>query len=207
MSFGSPRGNRRSSFARAMIFPADFPTIGTPRLQLRPYALADARVLQQLAGDRRVADTTARLPHPYPDGAAEAWIGTHAENWTRRDELALAVTLHSGELVGSIGLVFSAERDAAELGYWIGVPFWGRGFATEAAAAVVGYGFRTLGLQRVHAHHFARNPASGRVMLKIGMHQEGTRSRAFEKNGKLEDVVFYGATRQDWLDRHAAAKD
>lgn len=182
-----------------MSFPAEFPVIETPRLRLRAFTPADARAVQALAGDRRIADTTARLPHPYPDGAAEAWIATHALGWAGRRELPLAITLRAeGGLIGSIGLVFEPEHERAELGYWIGVPFWNHGFATEAAGALVDFGFQVLGLQRVQAHHFARNPASGHVMLKIGLRREGTSPRAFKKNGRFEDIIFYGVLRKDW---------
>jgi [ribosomal protein S5]-alanine N-acetyltransferase len=182
-----------------MNFPPEIPVIETPRLRLRPFAAADAPDVQRLAGAREVADTTARLPHPYPDGAAEAWIATHAAAWTERRELALAITLREGGgLLGSIGLVLNPAHEQAELGYWIGVPHWRRGYATEAASALADYAFRVLGLQRVQAHHFARNPASGRVLLKSGLRREGTSPRAFLCHGRFEDLVFYGAVRRDW---------
>ncbi len=182
-----------------MQFPEAYPLIETPRLVLRGFDLIDAREVQLLAGAREVADTTALIPHPYPDGAAEQWIATHAAEWAAHRTLALAVTLReSGQLVGSLGLTFAAEHARAELGYWIGVPFWRHGFATEAAGAVVDFGFRVLGLNRVQAHHFARNPASGRVLLKAGLKREGASPRYFFKHGRYEDIVFYGALRRDW---------
>jgi RimJ/RimL family protein N-acetyltransferase len=183
----------------AMEFPAELPVITTPRVRLRPFTAADAPTVERLAGAREVADTTARIPHPYPEGAAAAWIATHAEAWATRRELALAITLaEGGELVGSIGLVFSPEHEKAELGYWIGLPFWGKGFASAAAGALVGFAFSRLGLNRVEAHHMARNPASGRVLLKAGLCREGVSLGAMRKNDRFEDVVFYGARRSDW---------
>lgn len=155
--------------------------------------------MQRLAGVREVADSTLRIPHPYLDGAAEAWIATHPSRWAAREELALAITLKDGgELVGAVGLVFEPAHDKAELGYWIGVPFWRRGLATEAASGLVDFGFKALGLARVQAHHMSRNPASGRVLLKLGMRREGTSPRAVKKNGRYEDIVFYGILRRDW---------
>lgn len=199
MKFGSPRPWRPGSLAGAMNFPAEFPLIETPRLLLRAYAGTDAAAVQRLAGAREVADTTARLPHPYPDGAAEGWIASHAASWAARQELALAVTAREdGQLLGSVGLVFDQANENAELGFWIGLPFWRHGFATEAASALTDYAFRVLGLQRVQARHFARNPASGRVLLKAGLRREGTSPRAYLRNGRFEDVVFYGAVRRDW---------
>lgn len=182
-----------------MAYPDQMPVIETPRLLLRPFLPADGVLVQRLAGVREVADTTLHIPHPYPDGAAEAWIGTHARRWTDRAELVLAVTLKDGgNFVGAVGLVLTPIHDKAELGYWIGVPYWRRGLATEAASGLVDFGFKVLGLQRVQSHHMSRNPASGRVLLKLGMRREGASPRAVKKNGHYEDVVFYGILRRDW---------
>ncbi|MBA3848511.1 MAG: N-acetyltransferase [Opitutus sp.] len=182
-----------------MRFPAEFPVIETPRLVLRGFDLTDARNVQRLAGAREIADTTAQIPHPYEDGLAEQWIAAHAADWAAHRALPLAVTFRqSGELAGAAGLTFAGEHARAELGYWIGVPFWRNGLATEAAGALVDFGFRVLGLNRVQAHHFARNPASGRVLLKLGMKREGASPRFLCKNGRFEDVVFYGVLRRDW---------
>jgi len=182
-----------------MHFPPDLPLIETPRLWLRPFSHADARAVQSLAGAHEVADTTANIPHPYLDGMAETWIDGHRLAWEKHQHLSLAITAKpEAQLVGAVGLVFAAEHDRADLGYWIGVPFWKNGFATEAAGAVVDFGFRVMGLQRVQAHHFARNSASGHVMLKLGMKREGIAPRAFKKHERYEDLVHYGLLRRDW---------
>jgi RimJ/RimL family protein N-acetyltransferase len=182
-----------------MVFPAEFPLIETPRLLLRPFDLTDGPAVQQLAGAKEVANATALIPHPYPDGAAEQWIATHASEWAAHRVLSLAVALKAnGALIGSMGLTIAEEHARAELGYWIGVPFWRNGFATEAASALTDFAFRVLQLNRVQAHHYASNPASGRVLLKVGMRREGTSPKMMFKNGRFEDVVFYGALRRDW---------
>ncbi|HVZ64077.1 MAG TPA: GNAT family N-acetyltransferase [Lacunisphaera sp.] len=177
----------------------DRPVLATPRLQLRPYEPADAPDVRRLAGDAAVAATTLMIPHPYPEGAAEAWINTHAARWAARQELVLAITLQGdGALVGSIGLMFDRPNDLAEIGYWIGVPYWNNGYATEALRAMIGYAFGTLGLHRIQAHHMVHNAASGRVMEKAGMRREGLRRQSLRKNGVYYDTVFYGVLRQDW---------
>ena len=182
-----------------MPYPAQPPLIETPRLRLRPFGPADGPFVQRLAGVREIADTTLHIPHPYPDGAAETWINTHGERWAAREELVLAITLKDGDaLIGAVNLAFEPLHDRAELGYWVGVPYWRRGFATEAAGGLVDFGFKVLGLNRVQAHHLARNSASGRVMLKLGLRREGASPRAAKKNGRYEDVVFYGLLRRDW---------
>lgn len=170
----------------------EIPTLTTARLVLRPFALSDAAEVQRLAGAREIADTTLHVPHPYPDGAAEAWIGGHAAAWAARDALTLAVTERpGGALVGAIGLILALPDRRAELGYWIGVPWWNRGYATEAGRAIMAHGFATLGLHRVMARHFARNPASGRVMQKLGMEREGVLRQHVLKWGAFEDLVVY----------------
>lgn len=181
--------------------PTAIPLLKTPRLQLRPFAVADTNEVQRLAGDSQVAETTAALPHPYPDGAAEAWIGTHAAKWRAQEELIFAITLKTtGQLLGSISLVLTTANSRAELGYWVGVPFWNQGYASEAARAVIDCGFRTLGLNRIQAHHMARNSASGRVMEKAGMNREGRSPQALKKDGEFHDIIFYGVLRSDWPD-------
>ena len=101
-------------------------------------------------------------------------------------------------MLGSIGLTLTPAHAKADLGYWVGLPYWNQGYATEAAQAVVDYGFRTLGLNRVSAHHMAINPASGRVMEKIGMTREGYCAQALKKDGQFHDAVWYGVLRSDW---------
>lgn len=168
------------------------PTLTTARLVLRPFESGDAPVVQRLAGAREIADTTLNIPHPYPDGAAEAWIARHAGAWAARQALTLAVVEgDTGHLVGAVGLILAMPDQRAELGYWIGVPWWNRGYATEAAQALVAHGFSVLGLHRVMARHLARNPASGRVMQKLGMEREGVLRGHVLKWGTFEDLVVY----------------
>jgi ribosomal-protein-alanine N-acetyltransferase len=168
------------------------PTLTTARLILRRFAPEDAAGVQRFAGDREVAANTINVPHPYPDGAAEMWINSHAALWEERQGMTLAVTERaSGALVGAIGLIITAADRRAELGYWIGRPYWNRGYATEAGRAVLEYGFGPLGLHRIMARHLARNPASGRVMQKLGMTQEGVLRGHVLKWDVFEDLVVY----------------
>lgn len=178
------------------------PELRTPRLLLRPFCPEDAPAVRHLAGAREVALNTLNVPHPYGEGAAESWIAGHREAWARGTEAVFAITrAGDGELVGAMGLRLQPEHAAAELGYWIGVPFWGNGYATEAARAVLAYGFGPLGLQRIYAHHFARNPASGRVLEKIGMREEGVLRQHVVKWGERQDLRCFGILRSE----HAVA--
>jgi RimJ/RimL family protein N-acetyltransferase len=192
---------------------AALPRLYTPRLCLRALGQADASRVQELAGDKRVACTTARIPHPYPDGAAEAFIATLSQAAAQGTEYIFGITLagtrtpgregdlsDTGHFVGSIGLRRDGEPDQerAELGYWIGVPYWNKGFATEAARVVLEFAFARLHLRRIVARHYTANPASGRVLKKLGMTHEGVLHRYEVRWNEERDVDVYGLHADDW---------
>ena len=174
------------------------PSLTTSRLVLRPFVIGDAATIQRLAGAREVADTTLSVPHPYEDGMAEAWIATHAPAFARGEMATFAVTGSAAGLIGAISLRIEQAHRRAELGYWIGVPHWGRGYATEAAKAIIRYGFEHLELNRIHACHLTRNPASGRVMIKAGMRPEGCLRQHVVKWGLFENLAKYAILRSEW---------
>jgi RimJ/RimL family protein N-acetyltransferase len=176
------------------------PSLNTERLLLRPFVAVDAPTVERLAGAREVADTTLTLPHPYPPGAAVGWIDSHGSDWEKQTRLTLAICIAeaSDDIIGAISLAMSLEHSHGELGYWIGAGMWGRGYATEAARSVISYGFATLGLHRIQAHHFVRNPASGRVMEKIGMRREGVHRDAYRRWGRFEDIASYAVLAPEW---------
>ena len=172
----------------------------TPRLILRPLRMEDAGRIEALAGASEVAATTLRIPHPYPSGAAEAFIQSFDEPDGRDLGFGMALREDDG-VIGIIGLHLSLEHEHAELGYWVGVPFWGKGYCTEAAAEVIRHGFAELRLHRIYAHYFANNPASGRVMEKLGMRFEGTFRQHIKKWGSFVDLHCYGILRDEWESR------
>ncbi|MEO8201928.1 MAG: GNAT family N-acetyltransferase [Gemmatimonadota bacterium] len=166
---------------------------------LRPFEAGDALEVQRLAGDRDVASTTLNIPHPYQDGMAESWIYGLPDAFVRGESATFAMEdATTSALIGSIGLRFTALHARGEVGYWIGRPYWGQGYCTEALRLVLTYGFEVCGLVRVYAHHLTRNPASGRVMQKVGMTHEGTLRKHFHKWGVFEDVELYGQLREEW---------
>jgi RimJ/RimL family protein N-acetyltransferase len=173
------------------------PSLSTARLVLRPFSREDAPALQKLVGDKKIASTTLNIPHPYEDGMAETWIETHQPRWLDGRLAVFAITEPSAGLVGAISLTIERAHERAEAGYWIGVPFWGRGYASEALVALIDFGFNQLGLHRIQASHLTRNPASGRVMLKAGMKYEGKRRQHILKWEQFEDVELYGILRSD----------
>jgi RimJ/RimL family protein N-acetyltransferase len=181
---------------------AERPELKTDRLLLRPFILADAPAVQRLAGDRDIASTTLSIPHPYEDGMAEQWINTLQEKFEQGEFVNFAVVLLAdGALIGAIGLHINLAHENAELGFWIGKPYWGNGYCTEAARAVLHYGFTRLGLHRISARHLSRNPASARVMEKIGMQYEGCQRQRVKKWGVFEDVKMYAILKNEYGSR------
>jgi ribosomal-protein-alanine N-acetyltransferase len=205
------------------------PTLETPRLILRPLRLSDAREVQYLAGDPDIARTTIQIPHPYPDGAAEEWIASLPDKFDQRREVNFAVTLKRGkgdrshlserpegghhacrvvaqiepdsffQLIGAVCLRLELEHDRGEVGYWIGKSFWGQGYATEAARAVVSHGLEFWRLNRIVGGFFASNPASGRVLQKLGFQPEGRMRQHIKKWGRYEDLEIYAVLRSEWI--------
>jgi RimJ/RimL family protein N-acetyltransferase len=161
------------------------PKLETERLVLRPLTALDAPTVSRLAGRREIADTTISIPHPYSEQQALQWIAGNAGIFAQGKAVVFGIQLTSeGNLVGTIGLRdIDPEHSQAELGFWIAVGHWGRGYATEAARAVLAFGFEMLELNRIYAHHIVRNPTSGRVLARIGMRQEGLLRQRVRKWG------------------------
>lgn len=169
----------------------------TARLTLRQYREGDIAELVPLIGTREVAATTLRIPHPYTAQDAREYIAkakVDCDGQVRR-----AITLRTdGRLIGGIGLAVDEQHQHAELGYWLGISYWGNGYATEAARAMLHYGFEALGLQRIFALHFAHNPASGRILEKLGMRHEGCQREHILKWERFVDIELYGILRKEW---------
>ncbi|HEY1952596.1 MAG TPA: GNAT family N-acetyltransferase [Gemmatimonadaceae bacterium] len=178
------------------------PTLTTDRLTLRPFAQDDAFDVERHAGMREIADTTLNIPHPYPHGAAAEWIQLHAPAWAQGTSVTFAVAeKKTNRLVGAISLMIKREHRRAELGYWIAVDSWNRGYATEASRRLVDFGFEVLGLHRIEARHFLRNPASGEVMKKLGMQPEGIERDWAIKWERFESLALYSILEPEWAAR------
>jgi RimJ/RimL family protein N-acetyltransferase len=181
------------------------PRLETARLALRPFGLSDAPEVQRLAGDPEIADATL-LPHPYEDGMAEAWITSQAD-FAAADGFSFAIErLADGALVGSISLQMGTAANQAKLGYWIGRPYWGQRYATEAGRAVVYYGFGVLALERIWAPRFRWNARSARVLEKLGFAHEGCRREFIAARGRDEIVELHGMLRWEWEARQGLRK-
>ena len=177
----------------------EMPKLETERLLLRFFEFSDAERVRELAGDREIADTTLNIPHPYEKGMAEEWISSHQIKFESGECVHFAIIVKAThELIGAIGLMIDKGFNRAALGYWIGKEYWNKGYCTEAARAVLEYGFRQLFLHKITSSHFTRNPSSGRVMRKIGMKKEGVFKEHVVKGDEYEDLVIYGILRKEW---------
>ena len=171
------------------------PTLTTARLVIRPYTEADLAGLVTLVGAREVAATTGRIAHPYTEEHAREFLALSRDP----DKIWLAITLRDdGRQIGGIGLRVDRQFQHAELGYWLGVAYWGQGYATEAARAMLCHGFDDLHLHRIFASHFRQNPTSGRILAKLGMRHEGCQREHFRKWDQFVDLELYGILRREW---------
>ena len=164
---------------------ASIPVLETKRLALRAPRLEDAKTVAALANDRRIAEKTARIPHPYQTADAEGFI-TGANK--AGGEAVFLITLRDQTVIGACGIV--TQDQAPQLGYWLGVPYWGKGYATETLHAVIDYAFTDLEHAALQAGARVTNPASRRVLEKCGFQWTGVglyRISAIKSSAPIED--------------------
>jgi ribosomal-protein-alanine N-acetyltransferase len=180
---------------------APIPTLETERLRLRPFNFDDEAAVFALASDPEIARFVRFEAHRTP-ADTRVFLELVAEHYRRGDLFALAITLREdGRLIGSCGFVSQApEQNAAEVGYWLGKPHWGKGYAVEAARELLRFGFVRMGLERVEAKCFLENHAGQRVIEKLGMNLEGT-DRSERIKGVYPQLNMYGISREDWQGR------
>lgn len=170
----------------------------TERLLLRAPTVDDAPACARYAQDLECAKNTLTMPHPYTLQHAEEFLGRGADARAKGTGVLWLLDLVGVGVIGSMGLNLAVEHHHAELGYVLGKAWWGRGYATEAGRAIVRFGFEVLELQRINAAYYARNPASGRVLQKLGLKEEGRRPHMYLRFGEWVDVVYVGLLRSDW---------
>ncbi len=170
------------------IIQTDF-ELRTPRLKLRCPRDEDAAQVAELAGNREVAEMTATIPHPYPEEVAKTFVARARESALLGRDLTLMITLGDDD-VTIVGLVSArpAPDDCASIAYWLGLPYWGRGIATEAVGAMVAAIFARTAACAVITNVRETNPASARVLEKCGFHRVGCTEQRFAARGQIFPV-------------------
>jgi RimJ/RimL family protein N-acetyltransferase len=177
---------------------SNIPTLTTDRLLLRPFTMDDVERVTGLLQTPDVAATTLYVPYPYSSEDAATWIATHPHAAELGQSLNWAICdREDGLVMGTIGIDINAYHNRGMLGYWMGVPYWGQGFTSEAAQAVVDYGFAARGLHRIEATCMPHNIGSSRVMEKAGMTYEGTLREYYRKADGFRDAAMYAVLRSE----------
>jgi len=146
-------------------------TLKTERLVLRQPVITDAKRMSMLLTDMDIVRMTCSIPFPFFPLAAEFWVMQNAASWRLGTNYGYAITQDGGDIMGVMDLFTNSDGDK-EVGYWIGRPYWGNGYITEAAQAVIEEGFRTFDIDYIDAGYFYDNPASGRVLEKLGFERK-----------------------------------
>ncbi|WP_307786813.1 GNAT family N-acetyltransferase [Pseudogracilibacillus auburnensis] len=168
-------------------------TIATKRLVMRLFQSSDAEDVTKLCNNYNIYKNTMHLPYPYSLQDALSWIECHQENFMANKSYEFAITdKESGELFGAIALSNNQKFNNGEIAYWIGEEFWGNGYATEAAKAIIEFAFEEKGYHKVFARFFHSNQASGRILQKLGMKKEGVLVDHVKKENRYEDLIYYG---------------
>jgi ribosomal-protein-alanine N-acetyltransferase len=177
------------------------PILQTSRLILRPFEESDAPLLSRLAGTRRIADTTASIPHPYSPEQALTDISRFRDEFARGTAFHACIELcpaGSADFIGYVVLKhIHRDYQSAELGFWIDEASSGKGYVTEAGDAALDFAFGPLALNRVCAYCMVRNPASGRVLARLGFRQEGLLRQCVRKWDVFEDVLLWSILGED----------
>ena len=167
----------------------------TARLTLRPFEVTDVDDVYGYASDPQVARFRP-LPDPYTRDDAVDFVNRQMRtDWSTSPEFAV---VYGPRVIGGISLLVNAEHETAELGYLLGRRWWGRGLATEAARAAVGWGFRQFSLHRIYARAHVSNRRSWRVMERLGLTREGVLRGHWKMRDQHVDLVYYGVLRSEW---------
>ncbi|MEC5425787.1 GNAT family N-acetyltransferase [Virgibacillus sp. C22-A2] len=181
-----------------MIYNKTETIIETNRLLLRLFKESDAPEIAKLCNNYNIYKNTLYLPYPYSTEDALLWIKNHLANFKEDKSYEFAITDKiTGELYGAIALTNNQKFKNGEIAYWMGEEYWGNGYATEAAKAVVDFAFIEKQYHKVFARYFASNLASGRILEKIGMRKEGVLRNHVLKENKYIDLVYYGILKSE----------
>lgn len=169
-----------------------FPTLTTNRLTLDKIRYSEIPNIVKYVNNKNISDNTLMMPPPYTEDNAVFWINMSNQGFLSKEQFIFGIYLRENDsLIGGMGLHIDKMHHKAEMGYWIAEPFWNQGYATEAGKAVIQFGFEVLNLHKIYATHFPFNPASGKVLLNIGMAFEADLKQHYFKNGAYLDGRQY----------------
>lgn len=176
-----------------------FPKIETERLILRQPIAADIPEIITIANDPEVSSGTLNMPYPYLEKNGVSWVNMAYQGFDNGDRFVFAIVLKgTRKFIGGTGFTFNSRFNRAELGYWVGKPYWNKGYTTEALAAIIRFGFKELKLNKFLATYFPHNPSSGKVMEKCGMIKEGELKQHVKKGDQYLDLIQYRLTREEF---------
>lgn len=178
---------------------ASFPVLSTERLVLNQVLYSDINAIKDLAGHPKIAETTLNIPSSYTIQDATNWINGIYEGYKKNTQITFAIrTKHYLTLMGAISLKINQKFNNAEIGYWVGVPYWNKGYATEVLARIIRFCFEDLLLHKIFATYLAHNEPSGKVMRKNGMVREGVLKDHIKKGEKYFDLIQYRLTKSEF---------
>lgn len=165
---------------------------------LRPFNQNDVNNIMEIMKDKEISEKTLNIPYPYHKSDAISWINTHQDKLSKDNGVIYAIIDYKDNLIGAIELNNSVKfKGSAELGYWIGKAYWGKGYATKASKMIINYGFEEMNLNRIYAICLKSNIGSSRVMEKSGMIKEGDFREADFRKDQFENIVQYAILKSD----------
>ncbi|MDB4292713.1 GNAT family N-acetyltransferase [Maribacter sp.] len=179
------------------------PSLETERLVLNQIKPDDIPNIVAYAGNKKITDNTRTMPHPYFAEDAIAWMHMANQGFRNGDNYIFALrNKENNLLMGGIGLTLDQEHNRAEIGYWIGEPFWNMGYTSEAVKVLLKFGFDQLQLNKIIAAYISTNSASGKIMIKNGMIKEGEFKNHDIKNGEYVTLIHYGLLKSQYESQH-----
>lgn len=176
-----------------------FPKIETERLLLTELSVDDISEIVHQASNKNISDFTQNIPFPYCEKDAIFWINAANQGFQNGSQYTFAIRKKGkNRFMGGIGIKVDKTHNRAEIGYWLGESFWGKGFITEASKSIIKFGFESLHLNKFTSSHLAKNPASGRVLENCGMVKEGELKMHLFKHSEYQNLILYGLTREEY---------
>lgn len=176
-----------------------FPTLHTKRLTLRNIQDKDISTMIGLLNNPNISQQILNIPYPFGEENALARVHFVTQGFKNKERYVFVITSNEqDEMIGQIGLHLDKDNNKAEIGYWVGEPYWGKGIATEATTAILKFGFEDLDLNKIFATHFIENPASGKVLINNGMIKEAELKDHYKHGDAYKSVIQYRLTKAEY---------